>query len=96
MFRVLPFATITKGGSGDDPVGTREVIRDLSSLVQHVESGWTVVMLTNPPDMRSTSYFQIGGGKVGCLVSVQKFVVLEFVFIFIMRPSLAYLSEMRC
>lgn len=63
QFRVLPFATIMKSTSEDDPVGTTEVIRDLSNLVQHFESGWTIVMLTNPKHLRSTSYFQIGGGK---------------------------------
>ncbi len=63
QFRVLPFATIMKGGSEDDAVGTREIVRDLSNLVQHVEQGWTIVMLTNPPHLRSASYFQIGGGK---------------------------------
>lgn len=63
QFRILPFATIMKGGSEDDPVGTKEVVRDLSNLVQHVEQGWTIVMLTNPLHLRSASYFQIGGGK---------------------------------
>lgn len=63
QMRLLPFATIKKGGNSERVIGAKEIVRDLTNMVQQCEQGWTIVILTNPDNLRKVSRYQIGGGK---------------------------------
>lgn len=71
IVRILPIATIKESNTiigkvanikkDREPVEIECIIRDITNLYLHLEDGYSVIVLTNPPHFRTNKY-QIGGG----------------------------------